>query len=98
MPICAHCGKRWSYRETLKKSFRIKMICAYCHEGNYYSARGRMKSTIIPVVVSPFILFSSILLDLSVTWVTVLAIVLLVIILSVTPFWIELSKEEEALW
>ncbi len=37
-PDCSYCGKRWSYGQTFKQVFKIKMICPHCGKENFYDA------------------------------------------------------------
>ncbi|OZU89486.1 hypothetical protein CIL03_07185 [Virgibacillus indicus] len=98
MPDCAHCRHEWSYGETLKKSFQMKMVCPYCKQDNYHSARGRKRSMMTSVVLAPAIILFGTFIDAPWLWVILIALVLGMITIAATPFLMELSKEEEPLW
>ncbi|GIO24007.1 TIGR04104 family putative zinc finger protein [Oceanobacillus sp. J11TS1] len=62
-PECSYCGKRWSYGQTFKQVFKIKMICPHCGEENYYHAN--KKGNWLPLLAVPVLLGLVILLKLS---------------------------------
>ena len=41
MPPCKNCYKKWSWKQTFKRSFTVggDMKCPYCNEMQYYSLR-----------------------------------------------------------
>lgn len=98
MPTCAHCGKQWGYKSTLKRSFRVRLICPYCEEVNFQSAKTGKKIGLYNLILLPIVLFLGMFLDLSGLWVFITVFVFVLTIFSVTPYFIELSKDEEALW
>ncbi|WP_240455845.1 TIGR04104 family putative zinc finger protein [Virgibacillus sp. Bac332] len=84
--------------DTLKRSFRMKMKCPYCEEANYLSANSRKKSSMTSLILLPLILIGNIYLNLSIPYVILIGLLLLISIVTTTPFMIGLSKEEEPLW
>ncbi len=99
MPTCKNCHRKWSWWQTFKKSFsfRIGMACPFCNEKQYFSARYRMRSTIIPVVSSPLIMFTGIYFGYSYLSLLI-ALSVLLVIFAINPFFVELSNEEEPLF
>lgn len=98
MPDCAHCGREWRYRETLMKSFRMKMVCPYCNGLNYLSAKSRRKSMIPSIILAPAIILFGAFTELSLLWAVLIGLALGIVIIAVTPFFTELSSKEEPLW
>ncbi|PAV28509.1 hypothetical protein CIL05_16365 [Virgibacillus profundi] len=98
MPSCSHCERKWTYGDTLKRSFRMKMVCPYCKGENYHSAKSRKKSMMTSVVLAPAIILFGTFTDLSLLAVIPVALALGLMVLAVTPFLTELSVEEESLW
>lgn len=97
MPACKNCHRQWSWWQTLKKtfSFRIGITCPFCHEKQYFSARYRMRSTIIPVVISPLIMYTGIYFGFS--YISLLiAMSILVGFFAVNPFLLELTNKKVA--
>lgn len=99
MPSCQTCQRTWSWSQTFKRtlSFRIGMLCPYCHEKQYYSARYRNRSTIISAILGPFIIITGYYFGISVLFLFI-ALVLLVAFFVANPFFVELSNEEEPLF
>lgn len=99
MPTCQSCEREWTWQQTFKKQFNLigKMSCPYCGEKQYYSARFRKQSTIIPFALISFIMLGNLLFG--PTIIAVVALLgLLPIFFVVTPFFIELANEEEPLF
>jgi len=73
------------------------MACPFCNEKQYFSARYRIRSTIIPVVISPLIMFTGTYFGFS--YISLLiALSILVVIFAINPFFVELSNKEEPLF
>lgn len=99
MPTCQNCQPRRSWWQTFKKtfSFRIGVACPFCNEKQYFSARFRIRSTMIPVIMSPFIIFTGTYFGFS--YISLLIVLsILAVFFVVNPFFVELSKEEEPLF
>ncbi|AIF42941.1 TIGR04104 family putative zinc finger protein [Virgibacillus sp. SK37] len=99
MPTCKKCHRKWSWWKTLKKtfSFRIGIACPFCNEKQYFSARYRLRGTIIPFFISPLIMFTGIYFGYS--YITLLiALSILLVFFVVNPFFVELSDKEEPLF
>ncbi|MFC2949986.1 TIGR04104 family putative zinc finger protein [Virgibacillus sediminis] len=95
MPICNHCGKEWTWQQTIKTLFRLK--CPHCDNKQYESASSKKKTSIIgllPLIALPINVF------LNNPWWMVVIIMspLIAVVLSVYPFMIKLSNEQEPLW
>lgn len=97
MPVCQSCGKEWTWKQTMKTLFKLK--CPYCGEKQYESAKSRMKNGMISVLISLIaMLAANILLDLSLVSAIIFGLLAVVILLSVYPFVLKLSNEEEPYW
>ncbi|WP_010530215.1 TIGR04104 family putative zinc finger protein [Lentibacillus jeotgali] len=95
MPICQSCGKRWTWKQTIKTIFKLK--CPYCGEKQYESASSRIRSGVfwlIPLVILPI----NAGFGFSVGTALFIAIILVFIILGLYPFILKLSNEEEPYW
>ncbi|TMN22172.1 hypothetical protein FH966_04005 [Lentibacillus cibarius] len=95
MPICQHCGRKWSWKQTVRTIFRLK--CPYCGQKQYESASSRIRGGVfilIPIVMLPITTW----LDFSVGTALLLAVITVFIILSLYPFVLTLSNEEEPYW
>ncbi|WP_099363705.1 TIGR04104 family putative zinc finger protein [Fredinandcohnia onubensis] len=95
MPICNHCGKEWTWKQTMKTLSRLK--CPQCNNKQYESASSKKKTSIIgliPVIALPINVF------LNNPWwmVVIIMIPMIAVVLCVYPFMIKVSNEEEPLW
>lgn len=98
MPTCQNCKNKWSWKQTVKKSFIIiyGMTCPYCGEMQYPTARMRKTSAIFPVIIS-FIMLGNLLFGPS--YVALFALLgLIPLLFIINPFFVELSNEEETLF
>jgi len=96
MPTCQNCQRKWGWKQTFKRSFTFSgsMECPYCNEMQYYTSRFRKGITIIPFLMIALIMASNLLFGPS--YVAVISLLgLLPLVFIVTPFFVELSNEEE---
>ncbi|MET3681940.1 CXXC-20-CXXC protein [Alkalibacillus flavidus] len=96
MLTCASCGYQFSYKEALPFSWstRVGRDCPSCGNRQFYSAESRKKSMYITVfsVIAIFVLN---MLNTSAPVMFLVAGVLVVILLLLTPFIFDLSDEEQ---
>ncbi len=95
MPTCKNCGKKWTWKQTIKTLFRLK--CPHCHKRQYESASSRKRTAmigLIPLIALPL----NELLNLPWWMVGVLMLPMIAAIWIIYPFIIEISDEEEPLW
>ncbi|RKD69609.1 CXXC-20-CXXC protein [Sinobaca qinghaiensis] len=99
MPECQYCFHTWSWWHVTKKSFTIRtyMICPHCQTEQYPTARTRKLSSgfsflgVLMIVLLNFFLGPSA--------ASILAFfIVLPIYLSIFPWYLQLSNEEEALF
>lgn len=98
MPICQNCHQKWSWGESFKKSFTFGDIvtCPYCKERQYFTARMKKRSGIIPILV-PIIMLINFIVGPSYIGLFVL-LSLIPIFFVVYPFMMELSNDEQPLF
>lgn len=92
MPVCQKCGNTWTWGQTMKSMFRMR--CPHCRTKQYQSAASRNKNflfVIIPILMIPINVWFEISIVVAVT----VGVILSMIILSVYPFLLKLSNEEE---
>src|SRR5690625_1262694 len=99
MPICQNCDEKWTWMETVKKSFTLDhwMNCPHCGEKQYVSKSARVKGSIflfLPIVS----MFTVIWLDISLQASLIIVLVFSIIIFSLYPLTLRLSNEEETFW
>ncbi|AOV08135.1 TIGR04104 family putative zinc finger protein [Sporosarcina ureilytica] len=98
MPTCQNCHRRWSWKQPFNKSFTLigGMICPYCGEKQYLTARMRKRSALMPFIIVPLILVGNHFLGPS--YVAIFAFLgLLPLFFIINPFFVELPNEEEPL-
>lgn len=95
MPVCQNCGKKWTWKQTIKTMFRLK--CPHCDKKQYESASSRIRGgvfVLIPLVFIPINAW----LDFSLGTALILAIIFAFIIIGLYPLILKLSNEEEPYW
>ncbi|CDQ40023.1 MULTISPECIES: TIGR04104 family putative zinc finger protein [Virgibacillus] len=95
MPICQNCGEKWSWKQTIRTTFRLK--CPYCGKKQYESASSRTRAgvfVLIPIVFLPINAW----LEISVSASLIIAIFISFLVLGLYPFVLSLSNEEEPYW
>ncbi len=97
MPNCQSRGRKWSWKDTISKVFKIKLRCPYCEEVQYLSTKSRIRASFLflPALITPFLLS---MFQLSYINVLGIDVVLLVLVTLFTPFIYKLSNDEEPLW
>jgi|SRR5690625_532383 len=100
MPVCYKCNQQWSWLQTLKKaSFTLGdgIECPYCQEKQYISACSRKRNSVYSLITMfPFLIMIPLNLSLRTTFIFVIIIGL--ILMSINPFLIKLSNQEEPLF
>lgn len=97
MPTCENCNKKWSWKQTIKKTTTLNpaMACPYCGETQYQTQKSKMKiGFLTPIVLLPPPLIQ-IFFDTPETVLLSLFPILFVIVLLLYPFLVELSSREE---
>ncbi|MGP4074674.1 TIGR04104 family putative zinc finger protein [Halobacillus sp. K22] len=99
MPVCKNCKEEWTWGETMKKSFTLAtgITCPYCDRKQYLTASSRKKSS-LSIFLIPLVMFISLLFDNSSPLFLFFLIAIAALVMSLQPFIMELSNEEEPLW
>lgn len=98
MAICQSCKNKWTWKQTLKKSFVLNtaMTCPYCGKKQYYASSTRKYSAIFPLVAISWVflnkfLFESILSPFSLI---ILILLPLPVFFALYPMIVKLSNKE----
>ncbi|MEI3613375.1 TIGR04104 family putative zinc finger protein [Pseudogracilibacillus sp. SO30301A] len=99
MPTCQNCHKKWSWKQTFKRSFTLGggMPCPYCEEKQYLTARLRKRSSIISIILITLIMLGNLFFGPSYISLFVL-LGLIPIYFGVYPLFVEISNQEEPLF
>ncbi|AST92505.1 hypothetical protein BC6307_14995 [Sutcliffiella cohnii] len=99
MPTCQSCGTKWGWKQTIKKSFTFHsaLECPYCGKKQYWTTKSRRKVSFSTMIIPFFIIVPS-LFTISRLLILSMLISLCLLVLSIIPFIMELSDEEEPLW
>ncbi|AXI00938.1 hypothetical protein DV702_15205 [Sporosarcina sp. PTS2304] len=96
MPNCENCHSKWSWKQTIKKTFTLDpaMTCPYCGERQYQTQKSKtINAFLTPIVLLPLLL--KIFFDIPGAILLSLFPTLFVIVLLIYPFLIKLSSKEE---
>ena len=99
MPTCERCGNGWTWKQSIKASWKINgpMRCPNCQGDQYATPKSRQRMTLINwmiLVPLPF----AIILDFPLVYTIGMMLVLFAIGLSLIPKFLELSSEQKPLW
>ncbi|MFD2761573.1 TIGR04104 family putative zinc finger protein [Lentibacillus juripiscarius] len=99
MPVCQHCSTEWTWKQTMKRmmKFGLRMKCPHCGEWQYESTASKKRSSMLGILPFPLIWILPMFNASTMTAIFVGG-VLLVGMLSIYPFFMQLSNEEEPLW
>jgi len=99
MPTCQHCNQKWTWKQTFKKSFTLDtaMLCPYCGEKQFVTARARKRSALITMTI-PLLIFIPYFFDISIPAAISIYLAAGAGIMLIHPFFVELSSQEEAFW
>lgn len=96
MPICQNCHNKWSWKQTIKKTFTLDpgMTCPYCEEKQYQTQKSNIKSSFLnAIILLP--LLSNMFFDIPGVFLLSLFPILFLIVMSLYPFLVKLSSREE---
>ncbi|WP_188634358.1 TIGR04104 family putative zinc finger protein [Lentibacillus kapialis] len=96
MPTCENCNNKWSWKQTIKKTFTLDpaMTCPYCGEKQYETQKSRMKNSALNFVI-PLLLLLNIFIDIPGFLLLSLFPVLFIVVMSLHPFFVKISSKEE---
>ncbi|SEQ93233.1 TIGR04104 family putative zinc finger protein [Piscibacillus halophilus] len=98
MPTCQKCNQEWSWRDTQKGIMHFKkgINCPYCGETQYQTASSLRRTNLVglaPLLALPLVIMFD-------SWFWTILIILMASLahLSIIPFFLKLSNEEEPMW
>lgn len=93
MPSCQNCGRKWSWKQTFKKSFTLDtgMICPYCEKKQSIAKGTRIKTALFTFIAITLVTVGSLLYGPSIVFVYIM-IGLIPFFLVLYPFWVELRN------
>ncbi|WP_212926132.1 TIGR04104 family putative zinc finger protein [Oceanobacillus sp. J11TS1] len=52
MPTCQHCHQKWTWEQTMKRTFTIDTayICPYCEEKQYATKKSRIQFSLLIII------------------------------------------------
>ncbi|MBM0066867.1 TIGR04104 family putative zinc finger protein [Alkalicoccobacillus gibsonii] len=96
IPTCNHCGTQWAWWQTVKRSFTISpdLPCPHCEKEQFVTKRSKKRSGLLGFVTP---LSIPIVVMLQPTFIGILLFYtsLFILLVSICPFLMELSNEEE---
>lgn len=99
MPNCDNCGRKWKWKTIVLKTLKLtnKVNCSYCGKTQYIVPKSRKTTGIFSFLPAFLIILSSLIFDLEVLDVVLLAALLIIVFLGCYPFLIKLSSEDKTL-
>lgn len=91
-PNCSYCGKQWSYPQTFKNVFKVKMICPHCGKENFYDTN--RKGGWLPLLIVPIFLLLALLFRLSSAGIILVGCILMIFHVLTIPYRTRLKKKE----
>lgn len=97
MPSCENCGRKWKWKTIVLKTLKLtnKVNCPYCGKTQYIVPKSRKVTGIYSFLPAFLIITLSLVLDLGVLGVILLAPTLMIIFLGCYPFLMKLSNEDK---
>ena len=99
MPTCQHCKKQWSWKETMKNSFKINsgMICPHCKGTQYITTRSRKRTSTLNIF-PPLTFFLPMMFGVPPMVSFIFFLSMAGIVIGTFPLLLELTNKEEPLW
>lgn len=99
MPTCKTCGTEWTWKESIKASWKFSgtMSCPYCNSDQYATPKSRKRMTLINWLVLLPMPFAAIF-DLPLIYSISMILILFAAALSLIPKMMELSNDQKPLW
>ncbi|MGP4073542.1 TIGR04104 family putative zinc finger protein [Piscibacillus sp. B03] len=98
MPTCQKCHTEWTWKDSQKVIFQFKkgLICPYCGETQYQTSDSQKRTSLVgmaPLLMLPVVILTD-------SWFLTISLILLASIthLSVIPFLMKLSNNQELMW
>ncbi|PKR77284.1 hypothetical protein CEY16_11135 [Halalkalibacillus sediminis] len=99
MPTCAHCGRKWSWKQSLNRMFTLsqEIQCPHCHRNQFFSKKTRTINAVLNMfIVSPLAI--NIFFDLTPWMLLGMIVGIFLVLVVIFPFYLELDKEDRPLW
>ncbi|MDQ0429396.1 CXXC-20-CXXC protein [Planomicrobium stackebrandtii] len=98
MPSCENCGRKWTWKRIVLKTLKLtnKANCPYCGQTQYIVAKSRKVTRIYSFLPAFIIIVSAMIFDLDGWDILLLTPMLILMALFVYPFFMKLSKDNEA--
>ncbi|PYZ96510.1 hypothetical protein CR205_12390 [Alteribacter lacisalsi] len=101
MPECRNCGQRWTWRQTMRRSLGSMndgVTCLHCEGTQYVTRKSRIKGALcLGAIIIPIPIVRNMFPDLpDWTFVSLMA-ALMVLFISLYPYLISFSNENEPL-
>lgn len=96
MPVCPKCKQKWSWSQTVKKTFTLdqKITCPQCGETQYFTHQSKLKSASLnALVLLPLLV--NLLFDLPGILVLSLFSIIFALIVTLHPFIVKLDNSRE---
>lgn len=98
MPICQHCGYKWSWKETFVKmfTFKNKLRCPSCDSFQYVSKKSKNQFSLIlfiPLLFLPLVSFG-----VPKGYILAFELIVYALMLILMPFLYKLSNKDEPMW
>jgi CXXC-20-CXXC protein len=96
MPECKNCGKKWTWGDAIKRMFTLDtaIICPYCEKKQYITSQSRRKMGIMHMLI-PLLILLPLFVDISIPLALAIFAAAATGIISIYPFIMELTDEEE---
>ena len=97
MPTCQNCDRKWSWKQTFRKSFTLDsgMTCPYCQKRQYLTKGTRIKTALITFITITILTICSLVYGPSFTFLYIW-ICLIPLFVVLYPFWVELANKEKS--
>lgn len=99
MPTCQNCGSTWTWKESIKASWKISgsMSCPHCQSHQYATAKSRQRMTLINWLILIPLPIAAII-DLPLFSTISMMLVLFAVAMSLIPKSLDLSNKREPMW
>lgn len=99
MPKCQNCGAKWTWGQTVCRLFTLgdSLTCPHCRQEQFLTA-GARKKTGVSVFAAPLIMFISVAFGIDPFASLALFALSFLVIMGISPFFIELTEERGPMW
>ncbi|SDJ12047.1 TIGR04104 family putative zinc finger protein [Salimicrobium halophilum] len=96
MPECENCKYTWTWKETIRKSFRssLGMNCPNCGEKQYWTLKSKRMNGLLPMTV-PLVMVLYLLFDLPAAVALAALFLAFLVIMIIQPFLVDVGNDDE---